>query len=322
MKTIHDYLDSLFLNVPITPETRKAKEDLSAIMEDHYHELISQGKSEHEAIGAVISEFGSVDELLQALDICSEDIEINERDWDDAITLEEAFSYWKTVRYFSLYLSIGISCCIFACAMFMFFVAKYAESFGLLMFLALGAVGTGFIISSALKYSVIRKSLEDRFISKEIKKAAKQKMEDYEKSFRLGLVLGIGLCIFSLAPVIMSEYWFFNDELGLSLFLMMVALGVFLIVYVSVIHSGYAKLVKETYFIRDEDHPGTRATKHKYGDAAGKVVFFHTVYWPLILVVYFIWSFVFHAWAYSWLIFVLGGILQDFFLSQVNRKRP
>ena len=50
MKTIHDYLDSLFLNVPITPETRKAKEDLSAIMEDHYHELISQGKSEHEAM--------------------------------------------------------------------------------------------------------------------------------------------------------------------------------------------------------------------------------------------------------------------------------
>lgn len=47
MKTIHDYLDSLFLSVPITPETKKAKEDLLAIMEDHYLELIHQGKSEH-----------------------------------------------------------------------------------------------------------------------------------------------------------------------------------------------------------------------------------------------------------------------------------
>ena len=28
MKTIKDYLDSLFLHVPITPETKKAKEDL------------------------------------------------------------------------------------------------------------------------------------------------------------------------------------------------------------------------------------------------------------------------------------------------------
>ncbi|HCE11448.1 MAG TPA: beta-carotene 15,15'-monooxygenase, partial [Enterococcus sp.] len=99
MKTIHDYLDSLFLNVPITPETRKAKEDLSAIMEDHYHELISQGKSEHEAIGAVISEFGSVDELLQALDISSEASQEDE-DWTDALSEEESFDYWQTVRYF------------------------------------------------------------------------------------------------------------------------------------------------------------------------------------------------------------------------------
>ncbi len=38
-------------------------------MEDHYLELIHQGKSEHEAIGAVISEFGSVDELLQELNV-------------------------------------------------------------------------------------------------------------------------------------------------------------------------------------------------------------------------------------------------------------
>ena len=45
MKTIRDYLDSLFLNVPTTPETKKAKEDLAAIMEDHYHELIEQGKA-------------------------------------------------------------------------------------------------------------------------------------------------------------------------------------------------------------------------------------------------------------------------------------
>ncbi len=44
MRIIKDYLDSLFLTVPITSETKKAKEDLLAIMEDHYHELIAEGK--------------------------------------------------------------------------------------------------------------------------------------------------------------------------------------------------------------------------------------------------------------------------------------
>ncbi|KPG73271.1 permease prefix domain 1-containing protein [Enterococcus sp. RIT-PI-f] len=320
MKTIHDYLDSLFLNVPITPETRKAKEDLSAIMEDHYHELISQGKSEHEAIGAVISEFGSVDELLQALDISSEASQEDE-DWEDALSEEESFDYWQTVRYFALYVSTGIGLCIASLAIMSFLLGQGSGALGVLMMLVFGALGVGFILSAALKYAASRKKMDDRFISKTIKHIARQQLEDYEKSFRIGLVLGIGLCIFSLAPVLMSSIFYYDMPFGVALFLLMVAVGVFFIVYVSVIRSGYAKLVNETYFIRDEDHPGTRATKHKYGDAAGKVVFFHTVYWPVILVVYFMWSFVFHAWACSWLIFVVGGILQDFFLAQVNRKR-
>ncbi|WP_312497454.1 permease prefix domain 1-containing protein [Enterococcus sp.] len=321
MKTIHDYLDSLFLNVPITPETRKAKEDLSAIMEDHYHELISQGKSEHEAIGAVISEFGSVDELLQALDISSEASQEDE-DWTDALSEEESFDYWQTVRYFALYVSTGIGLCIASLAIMSFLLGQGSGALGVLMMLVFGALGVGFILSAALKYAASRKKMDDRFISKTIKHIARQQLEDYEKSFRIGLVLGIGLCIFSLAPVLMSSIFYYDMPFGVALFLLMVAVGVFFIVYVSVIRSGYAKLVNETYFIRDEDQMGHRASKHKYGDAAGKVVFFHTVYWPVILVVYFICSFVFHAWAYSWLIFVVGGILQDFFLAQVNRKRP
>ncbi|BAK93629.1 putative uncharacterized protein [Tetragenococcus halophilus subsp. halophilus] len=44
MNTIRNYLDSLFLNVPKTAETQKAKKDLLSIMEDHYYELIEEGK--------------------------------------------------------------------------------------------------------------------------------------------------------------------------------------------------------------------------------------------------------------------------------------
>ncbi len=46
------------------------------------------------------------------------------------------------------------------------------------------------------------------------------------------------------------------------------------IIYVSIIRAGFAKLASETYFIRDEDHPGDRATRHKYGESAGRVTFF------------------------------------------------
>lgn len=40
-------------------------------MEDKYNELISEGKSDNEAIGIVISEFGNLDELADSLGIKS-----------------------------------------------------------------------------------------------------------------------------------------------------------------------------------------------------------------------------------------------------------
>ena len=61
-------------------------------MEDHYHELIEQGKSEHEAIRAVISEFGSIDELLQELQVAQSE-DTAEEAWLDAITIDEAFDF-------------------------------------------------------------------------------------------------------------------------------------------------------------------------------------------------------------------------------------
>ena len=319
MKTIHDYLDSLFLSVPITPETKKAKEDLLAIMEDHYLELIHQGKSEHEAIGAVISEFGSVDELLQELNVSKEEAPID--DWSDAITEDDAFDYWGTVRHFAFSLSIGIGFCIASLAALMLFVSIYAETFGIMVMFLFIAIGVGFIISSSMHFYGARKQLDDRPIKRDAKREAAQQLANYEKSFRIGLVLGIGACILSIAPVLLSELFYYSVEFGISLFFLTVAAGVFFIIYVSIIRTGFAKLATETYFIRDEDHPGDRATRHKYGESAGRVTFFRTVYWPVILVVYMLWSFMFHAWAYSWVIFVIGGVLEDYFIGHTKAKK-
>ena len=52
-----------------------------------------------------------------------------------------------------------------------------------------------------------------------------------------------------------------------------VALGVFFIVYVSIIRTGFAKMADGVYFISNEDEPGPRAAQHIYGESAGKVRF-------------------------------------------------
>lgn len=57
METIKNYLENMFSHLPNTPEVQKAKYELYQMMEDKYNELISEGKSDNEAIGIVISEF-------------------------------------------------------------------------------------------------------------------------------------------------------------------------------------------------------------------------------------------------------------------------
>lgn len=71
METIKNYLENMFSHLPNTPEVQKAKYELYQMMEDKYNELISDGKSDNEAIGIVISEFGNLDELADSLGIKS-----------------------------------------------------------------------------------------------------------------------------------------------------------------------------------------------------------------------------------------------------------
>jgi hypothetical protein len=69
MEAIKSYLNNMFKNMSSTQEVVRAKEELLQMMEDKYTELRQQGKTENEAVGAVISEFGNLEELAPQLGI-------------------------------------------------------------------------------------------------------------------------------------------------------------------------------------------------------------------------------------------------------------
>lgn len=71
METIRNYLETMFQNLPNTREVQKAKTELWQMMEDKYTELKEEGKTENEAVGIVISEFGNLSELAEDLGIGS-----------------------------------------------------------------------------------------------------------------------------------------------------------------------------------------------------------------------------------------------------------
>lgn len=69
MEAIREYLNNLFMSLPETPEVLRAKAELLEMMEDKFDELVNEGKTEKEAIGTVISEFGNLEELARELGI-------------------------------------------------------------------------------------------------------------------------------------------------------------------------------------------------------------------------------------------------------------
>jgi hypothetical protein len=69
MEAIKSDLNNMFTNMSSTQEVVRAKEELLQMMEDKYTELRQQGKTENEAVGAVISGFGKLEELAPQLGI-------------------------------------------------------------------------------------------------------------------------------------------------------------------------------------------------------------------------------------------------------------
>lgn len=67
MEHIKNYLDAMFASLPQTPEAAAMKQGILENMEEKYQSLLREGKNEHEALGLVISQFGSIEELKKEL---------------------------------------------------------------------------------------------------------------------------------------------------------------------------------------------------------------------------------------------------------------
>ena len=162
METIISYIENVFRNYPDSEKVRKAKEDLLNCMEDKYHELKAEGKSENEAIGIVISEFGSMDEIAWELGFekeTADQADGQESGQQKRFTLEEARSYIKTQESFGVKIGIGVMFCILSPVAAGIFSALTeagytaegtGELLGALILFGMVAAGVGILITSGI----------------------------------------------------------------------------------------------------------------------------------------------------------------------------
>ncbi|MGM0124369.1 hypothetical protein IGI37_001746 [Enterococcus sp. AZ194] len=316
MDTIKTYLDGLFLAIPETKKSQQLKTDLLANMEDRYLELIEEGKSENEAVGTTISEFGSIDELLEELHVETKGQayqQSNEQPREEAffagepIDVEDAHHYLEVRKRAALMISSGVGLIMVGLGALILCSSMYEEILGvLLMFLSI-AIAVGLFITGGITFSKINKELDDRVIAQETVHFVQQEKATYQRSFVFCLVVGIALCILSVAPAIVYSLYPYIESYGASIMFFMIGLGVVLLIYGGINQGGFTKFLTDRIFIADEDELGPQAKKHRHHSPT--YAFIAGIYWPIITVVFFLWGFsgIAGGWATSWLIFVLAS---------------
>ena len=326
MQAIRNYLETMFMNLPNTPEVLRAKEELWQMMEDKYTELKNEGKSENEAVGTVISEFGNLDELAEELGIHQfmELPEVVAEQPRRTITMEDTKQFLHDKARQAFQVAFGVLLCIVSPVGIIISEAVHInELIGVLALFLCIVVAVGMFVFSGIsikKWDFLKQ--EPCSLDFETTNYVHEK-KDYNRGiFALFLVIGIGLCILSVIPVIIFGEINLHmqavnlESMGAAFLLLFVAIGVFLIVYGSMIYGSFDELLKVND-VRTVGGNYVPEQKEQYMTPAMATIM--EVYWPTITCIYLIWSFLTFEWWVSWIIWPVAAIVHSI-LKSIFRK--
>ncbi|MDF2880351.1 MAG: hypothetical protein K0R54_908 [Clostridiaceae bacterium] len=130
-----------------------------------------------------------------------------------------------------------------------------------------------------------------------------QAKRDRQKSAMI-LSISIGMYIISVVVLILcSQVFETGDIIGVCLMLTIDAVATCLIIYNAVSRPKYLKS-DDTMVEEFKEWKSANTEKNKILQSIKSIV------WTLIVAVYLLISFVFGAWAYSWIIFIIGAAIE------------
>lgn len=325
METIKNYLESMFRGLPLTDKVMKAKSELLQMMEDKYTELIRSGKTENEAIGDVIQNFGNLEDLADDLGIQdilhqTKNSEVNRR----KLSFEEVTEYIEKKKINSIMKAVGIMCFII-CVIFpiMADALRINEMIGVAgMFVSIG-IG---VILMVMSHSVMENWRFMKYEACSIDAVSidyiKNRNRDFTATYSVMHSVGILLCVLCFLPAaILDEmaghFW---EELGGAMLFIFVGVGVFLIVFSGSIKSTYKRLLSLNDQIDFSDFNGPKPEQVKNPMVRAVLIAF----WPVVTCIYLSVSFITFRWEITWLIWPIAAAvftLITAFAKAVEEKR-
>jgi hypothetical protein len=313
METIINYLDNMFAGLPKTVRITDLKNDILANMEEKYNELKNQGKSENEAIGIVISEFGNIDELINELGICRDEPN-NSR---PVVNREEVEAYIEVKKKTGFRIGIGVFLCIMSPAVLILLSALPGNIFhtldnpsdagsilGVIILLMMVAVAVGIFIYSGMRFEPYKYMEEGVSLSGSLQAELKQSYDRYLPSFYVRLIIGVGLII--LSPVTIFVANLMNEDDGIisvPILLFIVAIAVFMFINSGVKKECYEQLLQIGDFSKQ---------KKEEDRVIGAIA---SIVWPLAVIIFLVSGLVYQMWYICWIVFPITGILFGMFCA-------
>src|SRR5699024_2528475 len=145
VNVIDSYLDTLFSPYPDSPRLREARAELRAMMEDKQQALREEGQTESQAVGQVIAEFGSLEEVAPELGISSElgGAPAVGAHQDPRLDLDRARAYVELVRRTQWMTALAVPMFVLAAAPLLLLIAITG---GRASDPPMWAVGTGLVV--------------------------------------------------------------------------------------------------------------------------------------------------------------------------------
>ena len=243
------------------------------------------------------------------------------------VTMEEASGFLRMREHNAPRIALGVMLCILSPVLLL--LLGGASEYGVLALTESQAVGIGLVAlfvlvgcAVALFITCGLRSGKYEYIEKEpietlygVDGMVRERRDRYQSTFSVRLTVGIVLCVVSVIPLFLSIFLNGGNEfisvLGVCAILVLVAVGVMLIISVSVIWDGFKQLLEEGDYSRAE-----KADSKRYGWISG-------TYWMLVTAGFLAWSFITNSWDRSWIVWPVAGVAYGAFyaiLKAVGRK--
>jgi len=336
MEIIKQYLENLFSGLPQNDEILHIKAEMLNNMEMKYLELKSSGKTENEAIGTVIAEFGNINELLDEMEI-SADKTIVETENNDfpILNMSKLDDFVASSKRNALFIALGVGLVFLGIILLIFSqvlmnrdyyaeigTERFEEKMFRMDFLDLENSERSVVVSIALFFLALIPAVglfiwsgmdmvktqyirNKRFIANtSVQNQFNNKYEKESNRFVIYIILGVSLVFIALIAMILTS--FINIFAGGILFFTILAFAVMLFIYAGMTRQAFG--IFRYYKIPQK--------RNMNGNKIIEIV--ASVFWPVIVAIYLLWSFVTHDWYISWIIFPICGVLFGAFAAFIE----